>query len=88
MATLEEIYEKVRSDESERAALTEALASAEAVRAFLAAHGCDATVEEAVEFLRSKVGEISDDELDAVAGGGCSIAGGDDFDWSNINYAW
>lgn len=38
---------------------------------FLKAQGVDATAEEVTDFLKSQTGELSDEELDNVAGGGC-----------------
>ncbi len=43
---------------------------------FLKAHGVEATVEEVTAFLKSQTGELSDEELDNAAGGGCSAATG------------
>ena len=72
MATLDELYTKVLADEAERAAFAQAGATTEGLRAFLADRGCDATPEDVAAFLRgrqSDQGEISDEELDSVAGG-------------------
>jgi hypothetical protein len=45
------------------------------INKFLSSHGCDATGEQLDEFLKSPAnlpqGEITDDELDSVAGGTC-----------------
>ena len=72
MATLDELYTTVLASESEKAAFAEAIKTPEGLTAFLAGHGCDATPEQVAEFLkarRSEEGEISDAELDSVAGG-------------------
>ena len=72
MATVGELYEKVLADEAERTAFTQAGATTEGLRAFLADRGCDATPEDVAGFLearRAEQGEISDEELDSVAGG-------------------
>lgn len=72
MATLDELYTNVLADEAEKAAFAEAAKTPEGLAAFLEAHGCDATPEQVAEFLkarRSEEGEISDAELDSVAGG-------------------
>ena len=72
MATLDELYTTVLASESEKAAFAEAAKTPEGLAAFLEGHGCDATPEQAVAFLkekRSEQGEMSDDELDSVAGG-------------------
>lgn len=78
MATIEELYEKVLADEAERAAFAEAGKTPEGLRAFLADRCCDATPEAVAAFLQTKraeQGEISDEELDSVAGG-CNTSEG------------
>ena len=73
MATLEEVYQKVLADEGERAAFVEAGGTAEGLEAFLRERGCEASLEEVGEFLEAKQaqqGELADEELDSVAGGG------------------
>ncbi len=72
MATLEEVYDKVMSDEGERAAFTQAAATREGLAAFLSERGCDATVEELASFFKEKApgqGELDDEELAGAAGG-------------------
>ena len=72
MATPEEIYAKVLSDEKEKVAFSQAFATVEGAREYLAQHGCDATPEEFVAFLREKapqLGELSDEELGEASGG-------------------
>lgn len=72
MATLDELYSTVLADEAERAAFAEAAKTPEGLSAFLAERGCDATPEQLTEFLKAKAaeqGEITDAELDSVAGG-------------------
>ncbi len=74
MATLDELYTKVLADENEGAAFAEAAKTPDGMAAFLAERGCEATPDQAVEFLKAKTaeqGEVSDAELDSVAGG-CS----------------
>lgn len=74
MATLEELYQKVMADEGERAAFVKAAADEATVAEFLAAHGCDATTQEARTFLEEKfsqTGELAGEELAGVSGGGC-----------------
>ncbi len=75
MATLDEVYESVVADEAQRAAFVEASATEEGVASFLVQRGCEVTPEQVAAFLaekRSEQGEMSDAELDAVAGG-CSV---------------
>lgn len=76
MASIEEVYEKVAGSDEEKAAFAEASKTKEGLQAFLAERGCDATAEEAMAFLATKVpvktGELADDELDDVAGGSAS----------------
>ncbi len=68
---LEELYTKVISDEGLQKAFMTA-ASEGKITEFLKANGCEEAEEEAKAFLASKqnkTGELSDDELDSVAGG-------------------
>jgi hypothetical protein len=71
--TIEEVYgEVIASAELQEEYLTAEQEGAEAVVAFAAAHGCEATAEEIEAFLQEKLdedGEISLDDLDQVAGG-------------------
>ena len=73
MATLEEIYGKVLSDEGEKQALAQAAASREGTAAFLEQRGCEAAPEEFAAFLKEKTkpaeGELGDAELEGAAGG-------------------
>ena len=72
MATIEELYKQVLSDDAEKATFAEAAQTAEGLQAFLAEHGCEASLEEVGEFLKAKQaqqGELADEELDSVAGG-------------------
>ncbi len=72
MATLDELYTRVLADEAERAAFAEAAKTPEGLSAFLAQRGCDAAPGQVAEFLKAKTadqGEMSDAELDSVAGG-------------------
>lgn len=74
--TLEELYGKTLSDDGLKAAFLAAL-KAGTLAEFLSAQGCGATVEETAEFLKARQeaeGELADEELDAVAGGGCNAA--------------
>ncbi len=68
---IEELYQKVINDESLKKAFLEAKEDGKLAE-FLAENGCGVALEEAKAFLASKQGkdgELSDDELDRVAGG-------------------
>ena len=76
MATLEEIYQQAIADDGTKVALAEAAKTPEGLQAFLSERGCDAALEEVAEFLKGKAGaegELADEELDDVAGGGCTV---------------
>ncbi len=71
MKTIEELYDEVLASEELKAGFT-AAAKEKRLADFLKAHGCEATEAEVVEFLKARQsaeGELSDDELDVVAGG-------------------
>ena len=72
MKTLQELYtEIIGSDEMKQAYLQAAKEGK--VTEFLKANGCEATAEEIKAFLREKADqELSDAELDSVAGGTCN----------------
>ncbi|MBP5166453.1 MAG: hypothetical protein ILP09_04265 [Oscillospiraceae bacterium] len=71
MKTLQELYSEIIASDELKAAFAEAAKDGKAAE-FLKAHGCEATAEELAAFLKSRSnGEISDEELDSVAGG-CS----------------
>ncbi len=75
MATLDELYTRVLADEAERVSFAEAVKTPEGLSAFLKDHGCEATPEQVAEFLKAQMpdqGEMSDAELDSVAGG-CNV---------------
>ena len=75
MKTLQELYKEIIASEELKAAFTEA-AKGGKVTEFLKAQGVDATAEEVTAFLKSQTGELSDEELDNAAGGGCNAATG------------
>ena len=78
MATLDELYTTVLADEAEKAAFAQAAKTPEGLTAFLEAHGCDAAPDQVAEFLKARQtaqGEMSDEELDSVAGGCDTIEG-------------
>ena len=76
--SLEELYKKVMSSDELKKEYF-AAANEGRLAEFLGAHDCRATLEELQKFLSSPEalpqGEISDDELDAVAGGTCYKGG-------------
>ena len=72
MKTLEELYEKFKDNIDVKDAYLKAVAENK-VNEFLKEHDCDATEAALKDFLNSKdekTGELNDDELDSVAGGG------------------
>ena len=70
MKTLPELKKEIVADENLRKAYSEAIRAGKTAE-FLKAQGCDATVEDLKEFLLKDMnGELPDDELDNVAGGG------------------
>ena len=84
MKTLQELYNEIKSDNALKAAFLEAAKDGRALE-FLAAHGCETTAEELAAFLNGKKNsELSDEELDDVAGGGCNTATGYEAFYSTI----
>ena len=78
MKTLQEVYEEIKKSDDLKKALAEAVKAGK-VTEFLKAHDCDATVEELKEFVAEKAAkdrpiELSEDELEKVAGGITEIA--------------
>ncbi len=69
--TLQELYDKVMASEELKKSFAEAAQDKEKLTEWLKANGSSATVEQVGEFLKAKQasGEISDDELENVAGG-------------------
>ncbi len=72
--TLQEMYDKVMASDELKKSFAEAAQNKEKLEAWLKANGSDATAEQAGEFLKSKQdsGEVSDEELESVAGGDAS----------------
>lgn len=70
MKTLENLYNEILKSNELKTAFANAVKENK-VAEFLKANDCDATLEETTEFLKGiqKSGELSDDELDNVAGG-------------------
>ena len=77
MKTIEQLVEEIKASDALKKDLSAALAKKDkaALEAFLKDNGCDATVEEAKQFLQEKSsemlknGELSEAELEQVAGG-------------------
>ena len=71
--TIADVYEEViASAELREEYLAAEQQGEDAIVAFAAAHGCDATAREIWEFVRTRLaeeGELSLDDLDQVAGG-------------------
>ncbi len=72
MKSLENLYKEVIADETEKKEYVDAVVNGK-IGEFLTEHGCSATVNEARLFMEGiRHTELTDDELDNVAGGGCS----------------
>lgn len=74
MKSLKELYTEVIASEELKTAFAAALKTG-SLDAFLKANGCDATSTEAATFIKERQArevELAEQELDAVAGGGCS----------------
>lgn len=71
MKTLQELYAEIIGNDELKKAYLEA-AKGGKIAEFMKANGCDATAEEIKAFLKEKANqELSEEELDNVAGGGC-----------------
>ena len=72
MKTLQDLYNEVITNDELKTEFMEAAKDGRTM-GFLKAHGCEATEEELAVFLKERtMGELSDDELDNAAGGGCN----------------
>ena len=70
MKTMEEMYQEVMASAELQAEFAEAAKTEESAAAWLKKNDCNASLEEVTAFLRDKTeGEMSDDEVEAVAGG-------------------
>ncbi len=69
--TLQEMYDKVMASDELKKSFAEAAQDKGKLEAWLKANGSNATVTEVGEFLKAKQasGEVSDEELENVAGG-------------------
>ena len=75
MKTLETLYQEVLASDELKKGLAEAAKAPEGLTQWVKDQGCEATAEEIGAFLkekRAKTGELSDDELESAAGGGCN----------------
>ena len=69
MKTLQEIYSEITASDELKAAFLEAAKNGKGLD-FLKEKGCETTAEELTAFLKNRMsGELSDEELDNVAGG-------------------
>ncbi len=69
--TLQELYNKVMASEELKKSFAEAAQNTGKLEAWLKANGSDPTAAQVTDFLKAsqKSGEVSDDELENVAGG-------------------
>ena len=75
MKTLQDLYEEIKKSDDLKKSLAESVKAGN-VAEFLKAHDCGATMDELKEFVAEKVNrdkpiELSEDDLEMVAGG-CS----------------
>lgn len=73
MKTLEALYQEILADTELQLSFGSAMKE-NRMEEFLKENGCEASKEEAEAFLKEKLekqGELADEELDSVAGGGC-----------------
>ena len=71
MKTLQDLYKEIINSDELKKAFLEAAKAGKALE-FIKAQGCETTEEELKAFLSKQSGELSDDELDNAAGGGCN----------------
>ena len=70
MKTLEQLYSEVIQSEELKKEFAEAAKAKETLEAFLKAHECAAGIGELQAFLKNKaIVDVSDEEIDTVAGG-------------------
>ncbi len=69
MKTVEELYKEINTSE-ELKKVVSAIKDKEALADFLKEHGCEASVEEFLKFVKAQTeGVISDEDVEAAAGG-------------------
>ncbi len=73
--SLQELYDKVMASDELKKSFAEAAQDKGKLEAWLKENGSDATIEQLGDFLKAKQtsGEVSDDELESVAGGSSSL---------------
>lgn len=71
--TIQEVYNKVMASDELKQSFAAAAQDKDALTAWLKEQNCDATVEEVAEFLKGQNGELSDADLENVAGGGSKL---------------
>jgi len=73
MKTIEELYEEIRASDELKKAFSLAMKE-NRVEEFAKAHGCEASMADAMAFMKSlKERELTEDDMEKVAGGkGCS----------------
>ena len=75
MKTLQDLYTEIMSSDEQKRAFVEA-AKGGKLEDYLRASGCEATLEDVQVFLKEKSeAQLSDEELDNAAGGGCTEQG-------------
>ena len=72
MKTIEMIINEIKASEDLQKLLAEAVKN-NALSAFLADQGCEATAEEFIAALKAPAGEMDDEALDAVSGGANAV---------------
>ena len=77
MKTIEELYKEINASEELKKAVSD-IKDKTALADFLKKHGCEASVDEFTEFIRSQdEGEIEDDAAGKASGGYLEIVEGD-----------
>ena len=71
MKTLQDLYKEIINNDELKKAFTEAAKAGKTLE-FIKAQGCETTEEELKAFLSKQSGELSDEDLDNAAGGGCN----------------
>ena len=72
MRSMENLYQEIQENEKLKKAFITALKE-NTIEDFLKANGCEGTTADVMKFMNSKKeGELSDDDMEKVAGGDCS----------------
>ena len=73
MKTMDELYNEIQSNEVMKESFI-AAARENRLADFLREHDCTASVADVMEYINGvREGEVSDDDLDSVAGGNCGF---------------